>query len=42
MPAGGLPDMNDPSFMAMLNNLAKDLLGGEGDQSNAAMDNLMG
>lgn len=32
---------NDPTFMNLLNNFAKDLIGGDGQASDAAMDNIL-
>ena len=41
-PMPGMEDINDPMFMNLLNTFAKDLLGGEGNNSDKAMENLMG
>ena len=42
---GGMPGLegldNDPTFMNLLNGLAKDLLSGDAGQSDAALDNIM-
>ena len=42
---GGMPGMegmeNDPTFMNLLNTFAKDLLSGDANQSDAALDGIM-
>ncbi len=34
--------MNDPNFMNLLNTFAKDLLSGDGQTSDKAMENILG